>query len=99
MWEHSGIICTGETYKSVVKLTFAKGTARRAIYIHAGDQINAEALKALIRATAAAPDSADGATLWSTYLSSWTMWNTVRAIAALAASGAYIWALRLLAAP
>jgi uncharacterized membrane protein len=48
---------------------------------------------------AAAPDSADGATLWSTYLSSWTMWNTVRMVAALAASGCYIWALRLLAAP
>jgi len=66
VWEHAGILCTGETYKSVVKLTFAKGAAlkdpsrlfnsslegntRRAIDIHEGDKINATALKALIRA-------------------------------------------------
>src|SRR5437660_11178719 len=66
VWEHAGIICTGETYKAVVKLTFAKGAAledpsglfnaslegntRRAIDIHEGDKIDEEALKALIRA-------------------------------------------------
>jgi hypothetical protein len=66
VWEHDGIICTGETYKSVVKLTFAKGASladparlfnsslegnvRRAIDIHEGDKINERALKALIRA-------------------------------------------------
>jgi hypothetical protein len=66
VWEHDGIICTGETYKAVVKLTFAKGAAledpsglfnsslegnvRRAIDIHQGDKINEKALKALIRA-------------------------------------------------
>jgi hypothetical protein len=66
VWEHEGIICTGETYKSVVKLTFAKGAAlkdtaglfnsslegnvRRAIDFHEGDKINEKALKALIRA-------------------------------------------------
>ena len=66
VWEHAGIICTGETYKAVVKLTFAKGAAledpsklfnaslegnvRRAIDIHEGDKINETALKALIRA-------------------------------------------------
>ena len=66
VWEHAGIICTGETYKAVVKLTFAKGAAledpsglfnsslegnvRRAIDIHQGDKINEKALKALIRA-------------------------------------------------
>lgn len=66
VWEHAGIICTGETYKSVVKLTFAKGASlqdpsrlfnsslegntRRAIDIHEGDTIDEEALKALIRA-------------------------------------------------
>ncbi len=65
-WEHDGIICTGETYKSVVKLTFAKGAAlddpsglfnsslegntRRAIDIHEGEEIDAKALQALIRA-------------------------------------------------
>ena len=64
VWEHDGIICTGETYKSVVKLTFAKGASlddpsrlfnsslegnmRRAIDIHEGDAINERALKALI---------------------------------------------------
>ena len=66
VWEHAGIICTGETYKSVVKLTFAKGASlpdpsrlfnaslegnkRRAIDIQEGDKINEKALKALIRA-------------------------------------------------
>ncbi len=66
MWEHAGIICTGETYKAVVKLTFAKGASledpsglfnsslegnvRRAIDIHEGGKIDEEALKALIRA-------------------------------------------------
>jgi hypothetical protein len=69
VWEHAGIICTGETYKAVVKLTFAKGASladparlfnaslegstRRAIDIHAGEKINAKALKALVRAAAA----------------------------------------------
>ena len=66
VWEHDGIICTGETYKAVVKLTFAKGASlddpsklfnsslegntRRAIDIREGDKINETALKALIRA-------------------------------------------------
>jgi hypothetical protein len=66
VWEHAGIICTGETYKSVVKMTFAKGAAledpsglfnsslegntRRAIDLHEGDTIDEKALKALIRA-------------------------------------------------
>jgi predicted enzyme related to lactoylglutathione lyase len=66
VWEHAGIICTGETYKSIVKLTFAKGAAledpsglfnsslegntRRAIDIHAGEKINERALKNLVRA-------------------------------------------------
>jgi len=65
-WYHGGIICTGETYKKVVKMTFAKGAAlddtsrlfnsslegnvRRAIDFHEGEAIDAEALKALIRA-------------------------------------------------
>jgi hypothetical protein len=69
VWEHAGIICTGETYKAVVKLTFAKGAAlddpcglfnaslegstRRAIDIREGDSLDEEALKALIRAAAA----------------------------------------------
>ena len=69
VWSHDGIICTGETYKSVVKMTFAKGAAladparlfnaslegntRRAIDVHEGEEIDAEALKALIRAAAA----------------------------------------------
>jgi hypothetical protein len=66
VWSHAGIICTGETYKNAVKLTFAKGAAladprglfnssleagtRRAIDFHEGDKINEKALKALIRA-------------------------------------------------
>ena len=69
VWEHDGIICTGETYKNVVKMTFAKGAAledpsglfnaslegntRRAIDFHEGDQVDEEALKALIRAAVA----------------------------------------------
>jgi len=69
VWEHDGIICTGETYKSVVKMTFAKGASledpsglfnsslegntRRAIDFHEGDKIDEKALKALIRAAVA----------------------------------------------
>jgi hypothetical protein len=69
VWSHGGILCTGETYKTVVKLTFAKGAAledpsglfnsslegstRRAIDIHEGDRIDEAALKALIRAAVA----------------------------------------------
>ena len=69
VWEHDGIICTGETYKVVVKLTFAKGASlkdpsglfnsslegnvRRAIDIHEDDTIDEKALKALIRAAVA----------------------------------------------
>jgi hypothetical protein len=68
VWSHDGIICTGETYKSAVKLTFAKGASlkdpkglfnsslegntRRAIDIHEGVEINADAFKTLIRAAA-----------------------------------------------
>jgi hypothetical protein len=69
VWSHAGIICTGETYKNVVKMTFAKGAAladpsrlfnsslegntRRAIDFHEGDKIDEKALKALIRAAVA----------------------------------------------
>jgi len=69
VWEHAGIICTGETYKTYVKLTFAQGAAledpsglfnsslegnvRRAIDIHEGDKIDEKAFKALIRAAVA----------------------------------------------
>jgi hypothetical protein len=69
VWSHAGIICTGETYKTVVKLTFAKGASlkdpsglfnsslegniRRAIDIHEGEKIDDKALKALIRAAVA----------------------------------------------
>jgi hypothetical protein len=69
VWEHDGIICTGETYKTAVKLTFASGAAlddpsglfnaslegnvRRAIDIHEGEKIDAQALKAIIRAAVA----------------------------------------------
>ena len=69
VWSHDGIVCTGETYKSVVKMTFAKGAAlkdpsglfnsslegnvRRAIDIHEGEKIDEAALKALIRAAVA----------------------------------------------
>jgi hypothetical protein len=66
VWSHDGLICTGETYKSIVKMTFAKGAAledpsrlfnsslegntRRAIDFREGEEINEKALKALIRA-------------------------------------------------
>jgi hypothetical protein len=66
VWEHDGIVSTGETYKNVVKMTFAKGASlddpsglfnssldgntRRAIDFHEGEEIDAEALKALVRA-------------------------------------------------
>ena len=69
VWSHDGLICTGETYKNVVKMTFAKGAAledpaalfnsslegnvRRAIDFHEGDKIDEKALKALIRAAVA----------------------------------------------
>jgi hypothetical protein len=77
VWEHAGIICTGETYKAVVKLTFAKGAAledpsrlfnaslegntRRAIDLHEGDRIDEKALKTLIRAAVALNTSARSA--------------------------------------
>jgi len=66
VWSHDGLICTGETYKNVVKMTFAKGAAledpsglfnsslegntRRAIDFHEGEEVDEQALKALIRA-------------------------------------------------
>ena len=66
VWSHNGLICTGETYKKVVKMTFAKGASlpdpsglfnsslegnvRRAIDVHEGDKLDEKALKALIRA-------------------------------------------------
>jgi hypothetical protein len=69
VWSHDGMICTGETYKNVVKLTFAKGAslkdpaglfnsslegnARRAIDLHEGDEIDERAFKSLVRAAAA----------------------------------------------
>jgi hypothetical protein len=69
VWSHAGIICTGETYKNVVKMTFAKGASlagpsglfnaslegntRRAIDFHEGDKIDEKALKALIRTAVA----------------------------------------------
>ena len=69
VWSHDGLICTGETYKTVVKMTFAKGASledpsglfnsslegnvRRAIDFHEGEEIDEEALKALIRAAVA----------------------------------------------
>lgn len=74
VWSHDGIMCTGESYKSIVKLTFAKGASlkdpaklfnssldgnvRRAIDIHQGDKINAGAFKALIRSAVALNASA-----------------------------------------
>jgi len=74
VWSHAGIICTGETYKNVVKLTFAKGASladpsrlfnsslegntRRAIDFHEGDKIDEQALQALIRAAVALNTSA-----------------------------------------
>src|SRR3989454_2387188 len=69
VWSHDGIICTGESYKSVVKLTFAKGASledparlfnssldgntRRAIDIHEGEEVDADAFKTLVRAAVA----------------------------------------------
>ena len=69
VWSHNGLICTGETYKNVVKMTFAKGASlkdpsglfnssldgnvRRAIDVHEGDKVDEAALKALIRAAVA----------------------------------------------
>ena len=74
VWSHDGLICTGESYKSAVKLTFAKGASlkdpaklfnsslegntRRAIDFREGDEIDADALKALIRAAVAQNKSA-----------------------------------------
>ena len=72
-WYHDGIVCTGETYKSAVKMTFAKGAAlddpsglfnsslegntRRAIDFHEGEQVDERALKALVRAAVALNES------------------------------------------
>ncbi len=72
-WYHDGIICTGETYKAVVKMTFAKGAAlpdpaglfnsslggstRRAIDIHEGEKLNERALKALVKAAVKANET------------------------------------------
>ncbi|GGE52336.1 hypothetical protein GCM10007276_31670 [Agaricicola taiwanensis] len=77
VWSHAGIICTGETYKTAVKLTFAKGASlddlsglfnssldgnvRRAIDIHEGEAIDGKALKGLIRAAVALNMEADAA--------------------------------------
>src|SRR5256714_6812495 len=77
VWSHAGIICTGETYQNVVKMTFAKGASledpsglfnssleghtRRAIDFHEGDKIDEKALKALIRAAVALNTSVRGA--------------------------------------
>ena len=74
VWSHHGLICTGETYKNIVKLTFFKGAAlkdpsglfnssldgnvRRAIDIHEGDKIDEKALKALVRGAVALNTSA-----------------------------------------
>ncbi|HTK54058.1 MAG TPA: DUF1801 domain-containing protein [Gemmatimonadaceae bacterium] len=73
VWSHDGLICTGESYKKVVKMTFAKGASlkdpsglfnsslegnvRRAIDFHEGDTVDAKALKALIRAAVALNES------------------------------------------
>ena len=72
-WSHDGIICTGETYKKIVKMTFAKGASledpsglfnsslegntRRAIDFHEGEKVDAKALKALVRAAVALNES------------------------------------------
>ena len=77
VWSHAGMICTGETYKSIVKMTFAKGASledpsglfnssldgntRRAIDFHEGEKIDEEALKALVRAAVALNISAGAA--------------------------------------
>ena len=74
VWSHNGIVCTGETYKNVVKLTFARGASvpdpsklfnasleggtRRAIDIHEGETINAAAFKRLVKAAVAVNDAA-----------------------------------------
>jgi hypothetical protein len=74
VWSHDGLICTGETYKKVVKMTFAKGASlkdpsrlfnsslegntRRAIDFHEGDKINEKALKTLVRAAVSLNKSA-----------------------------------------
>jgi hypothetical protein len=76
VWSHGGIICTGETYKKVVKMTFAKGASledpsglfnsslegntRRAIDVHEGEEIDAKALQALIRAAVALNTASPG---------------------------------------
>ena len=76
VWSHAGILCTGETYKNAVKLTFAKGASledpsnlfnsslegntRRAIDLHEGDKIDEKALKALIRTAVALNTSSAG---------------------------------------
>src|SRR5256886_11566688 len=76
VWSHDGLICTGETYKSVVKLTFLKGAslndpsglfnsslegnARRAIDLHEGDEVDVDAFKTLIRAAVALNRSSAG---------------------------------------
>ena len=73
VWSHNGLICTGESYKKVVKMTFPKGASlkdpsglfnsslegnvRRAIDFHEGDEVDAKALKALIRAAVALNDA------------------------------------------
>ena len=75
VWSHNGLICTGETYKNVVKMTFAKGASlkdpsglfnsslegnvRRAIDFHEGEKLDEKALKALIRAAVALNKSSD----------------------------------------
>ena len=77
VWSHDGLLCTGETYKNVVKMTFAKGASlkdpsrlfnssldgnvRRAIDLHEGDEVDEKALKALIRAAVALNTSSTGA--------------------------------------
>jgi hypothetical protein len=77
VWSHNGLICTGETYKKVVKMTFAKGASlpdpsglfnsslegnvRRAIDVHEGEKLDEKALKALIRAAVELNDSSAGA--------------------------------------
>ncbi len=76
VWSHDGMICTGETYKNAVKMTFAKGASledssglfnsslegntRRAIDFHEGDKIDVKALKALVRAAVALNTSGGG---------------------------------------
>jgi hypothetical protein len=76
VWSHAGIVCTGETYKKAVKMTFAKGASledpsglfnsslegntRRAIDIHEGEEIDEEALKALVREAVALNESSAG---------------------------------------